>query len=232
MAWVGYTRHDALHAIDRAAQVTPKTFISEKIKTFNSTIRQLKASAGRCLFYSSVSKDSLHIRVYADASFAGNDDLSSQLGFIIRLCDSSHRAHVLECSSKKSKRIVRSVLEGEIYAFAEGFDRAFVLRHDLQTIFRRNISLHMFTDSLQMFDVVTKGSHTTEKRLTIDIVSARQSYNREEISQVGLVASENNIADGLTKEKPNDALNKLLDSGFDLNPVRKWIVRTPARSLL
>ena len=121
------------------------------------------------------------MRVYTDASFAGNDDLSSQVGFIILLCDRSDRAHILEYSSRKSKRAVRSILGGELQAFASGFDQAFILRHDLETIFRMKISLHMLTDSLQIFDVITKGSSTTEKRLMIEIASARKCCNRHKI---------------------------------------------------
>ena len=78
-----------------------------------------------------------------------------------------------------------------------------------------------------MFDIITKGSSTTEKWLMVDIVFSRHCDNREEISHVGLVSLENNVADGLKKELPNDALEKLLDAGYDLNTVRKWIVRTP-----
>ena len=76
-----------------------------------------------------------------------------------------------------------------------------MLRHDLETIYEMEILLQMRTDSLQMFDVVTKASSTTERRLMIDIAAARESYNREEISNVGLIMSEHNIADGLTKEQ-------------------------------
>ena len=69
--------------------------------------------------------------------------------------------------------------------------------------------------------MITKDSSTTEKGLTIDIASARECYNRQEISNVGLVASEHNIADGLTKETPNNALENLMSSGYDHNPVKK-----------
>ena len=114
----------------------------------------------------------------------------------------------------------------------EGFDRAFVLRHDHQIIFTQDIPLRTFSDCLEMFNMVTKGSYTTEKRVMIDIVSARQSNNREEIYPMGLVSSENNVANGLPKEYPNEALDIVLDSGFDLNLVRKRTVKTPASSLL
>ena len=103
-------------------------------------------------------KKSLHMRVYTDASFAGNDDLSLQLGFSVLLCNISDRAHTLEYSKGKSKKLVRSILGGEVYDFASCFDRAFTLRHDLETIFTMKIPLHILIESLQMFDVITKGS--------------------------------------------------------------------------
>ena len=81
-----------------------------------------------------------------------------------------------------------------------------MLGHDFETIYQTEIPLKIRTDSLQMIGVVTKASSTTERRLMIDIAAARESYNREEISTVGLVLSEHNIADGLTKEVPNQAL--------------------------
>ena len=68
--------------------------------------------------------DTLHLRVYSDASFASNDDSTSQLGYIILLCDANDRCHVLSFSSKKSKRNVRSIMAGEIYALSAAFDHA------------------------------------------------------------------------------------------------------------
>ncbi len=59
--------------------------------------------------------------------------------------------------------------------------------------------LIMFTDSKQLFDFITQASHTTEKRLMIDVAAAREAYYRHEISNVGLIAGEDNIPDCLTK---------------------------------
>ena len=64
----------------------------------------------------------------------------------------------------------------------------------------------------------------------IYIAAARESYNREEISNVGLVMSEHNIADGLTREYPNEALKDHLRTGFDRSPVQQIIVWTQASS--
>ena len=101
----------------------------------------------------------------------------------------------------------------EIFALADGFDRAFMLRHDLETIYSKRIPFYVFMDSKQVFDTITKASRTTERRLLIDIAAAQQAYNRHEISNIGLVASEDMIADSLTKTRSGSSLMKLLTSG-------------------
>ncbi|CDF40899.1 unnamed protein product [Chondrus crispus] len=116
-------------------------------------------------------------------------------------------------------------MAGEIYAFAEGFDDVFAIRHTLEKLYKRKIPITMLTDSKQMFDVITKASHTAEKRLMIDIAASREAYNKHEISNVGLVLSEHNIADGLTKVNRCKALEEVVKTGFDKNPVQQWIFR-------
>lgn len=71
----------------------------------------------------------------------------------------------------------------------------------------------------------THSGSTTERRLMIDIAAAREFYTREDISNVGLVSSEHNMADGLIKQKQNKALEDLLRTGKDTNPVQQWIIR-------
>ena len=104
---------------------------------------------------------------------------------------------------------------GEIFALADGFDRAFMIRHDLENIYCKKIPLYVLTDSKQVFDTITKASKTMERRLLIDIAAARQAYNREEISNLGLVASKNMIADDLTKTMRASSLIKVLETGKD-----------------
>lgn len=159
--------------------------------------------------------------VYTDASPANNDDLSSQLGFIALLCDNNDYAHILDYSSKKSKRAVRFIHGGDVYAFADGLERAFMLRQELKTVYNRITPLQILTDSLQMFDVNTKASPTTERRLMIDIVAVREAYKLQEISNVRLVHSEHKSADGTTKIKLKKALEELLKAGMDTNPVQR-----------
>jgi hypothetical protein len=67
-------------------------------------------------------------------------------------------------------------------AFADGFDAAYSLKHDLQTVQKRSVDILMYTDSLSLFDVITKSSTTAEKRLMIDVVVVREAYDRMEIA--------------------------------------------------
>lgn len=65
----------------------------------------------------------------------------------------------------------------------------------------------------------------------IDIASDRECYIWQEVSHVGLVASEHNIADGLKKEHPNNSLGKLVNSGYDHKHVKKCVHRTLPHSV-
>jgi hypothetical protein len=61
-----------------------------------------------------------------------------------------------------------------LIAFAEAFDRSFVLKSDLEDMLNMRIPIRMYTDSQSLFDVISKGSMTAERRLQIDIALARK----------------------------------------------------------
>lgn len=50
--------------------------------------------------------------------------------------------------------------------------------------------MQLFTDSTQMFFVVTRGKRPTEKRFAVDITAAHQGYLDFEIDRFGLVPRE------------------------------------------
>lgn len=210
-SWMLHSRPDMACYANRAAQVTEKTYGPDKIRELNTGIRKVKETPMKGLSYGPMKNDELHLRVYADASFSTNDDLSSQLGFITLLSDNEGQCHILDYSSKKSKRVVRSIMGGEVCAFMDAFDSVFTLAADLELIYARKLHIYMFTDSKQLFDAMIKGKRTQEKRLMVDITAARQSYKRFEIHRVGLVRGTDNPADGLSKIKDNGALDRLLD---------------------
>ena len=192
--WFAHIRPDLCCAINRAAQVTRETFQKRRIEELNNATSRVCSSRNLGLQIGSFDRCSLHLRCYADASLASKDDLCSQLGYFILLCDADDHCHILDYASCKRKRVVRSIMGGEIYAFAEGFDSVYAIKHTLEKVYRQVLPINMLKDSKQMFDVITKASHIAEKRLMIDVAAAREAYNRHDISNIGLAVSRNNIA--------------------------------------
>lgn len=135
----------------------------------------MKATDSWALHYRPLERSSLRLKVHADASLVSYDDDSSQLGYLILMSDGLGACHVLSYNSKKSRRVVRSITAGDVYAFANAFDEAFVLKYDLEKIYGQHIPLITLTDSKQLFDVISRASHPTEKRLMIYTAAAREA---------------------------------------------------------
>lgn len=222
---MGHTRPDLSSRISKLAQVGEKNFDAGTILDHNALVRRAKDGRDQSLRYLPLDCKTLQLRAYADTSFAGNADLSSQVDNVVLLCDASGRSHVLSYNNRKCKRVVRSAVAGEVYALSAALDEAIVLRYDLEKLYRQHIPLTIYTDSKQAFDVITRPTHPTEKRLLIDIAGLRESYARREISSLGLVATEHNVADGMTKLRCGGALDCLLKTGIDTTPVAQWVVR-------
>lgn len=111
---------------------------------------------------------------YSDVGFTGNHDLSSQLGRIVLMMDDHNSAVPILYQSYKLRRVTRSVLAAEVIAFSDLFDDAFALRTHLEGLLDRPVPIHLLTDSKSLFDILTHGMQTFEKRLMLDIHAARQ----------------------------------------------------------
>jgi hypothetical protein len=83
----------------------------------------------------------------------------------------------------------------------------------------------MYTDSLSLFDVITKSSTTAEKRLMIDLVVVRDAYDRMEIEQLAFLRTYYIPAVALTKVSRNTYLETILTTGTIDHPVAQWVVR-------
>ena len=106
-------------------------------------------------------------------------------------------------------------------------DDAFTIRSQLQQALRRDVVMHLLTDSKCLFNIIGKSSRTSEKRLMLDISATRQAYKHKQISNIGFVRSERNLADGLTKPKIGKALYDLCHSGRHQIQVEQQIIRDP-----
>jgi hypothetical protein len=62
------------------------------------------------------------------------------------------------------------------------------------------------TDSYSLYECLVKLRTIKEKRLMIDIMALRQSYERRELTEVRWINRQDNPADVMTKATPNKML--------------------------
>lgn len=116
-------------------------------------------------------------------------------------------------------------MAGEVIAFSDMFDVAVTLAEELRTIYKRSVPLHLLTDNKALFDIISKGSRTSEKRMMLDIAAAREGFRDRVILDIGFVRSNDNLADGLTKPMQQAALQRVLKSGNLQTRAEQWVIR-------
>ena len=227
LAWLANTRPDCLFEISQLAQVTQEIFGTSKREVIKRLNKAVKYAVEHrvSIKIPRLNKRYLRILGFSDASFANNADFSSQLGHICFLSDDTGSVVPINFKSYKSKRITRSVMAGEVIAFSDLFDIAATLSKELGAIMRKTIPVQLFTDNKSLFDVISKGSRTSEKRTMLDIAAAREGFRDRIISDIGFVRSSQNLADGLTKSMSQAKLREVLVSGNLQVVPEQWIVR-------
>jgi hypothetical protein len=216
---------EASFSLSYAAQITDPTW--KDAQALNACLKQQKA--GKALTMVKLDESSLRLITFCDASFANNHDMSSQIGFVIVLADKHDNANIIHWQSVKCRRVTRSVLASELYAFAFAFDTAATLKSTTEQLFpgcRQGIPLIMATDSKSLYDCLTKLGTTKEKRLMIDLMCLRQAYERREITEVIWIKGEMNPADAMTKDKKVcDALTRLIETNKVNVKPESWVDR-------
>jgi hypothetical protein len=215
---------DARPAVSQLAQTTIETFDRSSLVLANKIIKYLKSNVDLFLRYPKLDKSTLRLLAYSDASLHNNADLSSQLGYVILLSDATGLCCILSFRSFNSRRVARSSMAAETMAFADTFDAAFAIKHDLESMIGKFVPLLILTDSRPLFDVLICAKFTTEKRLMIDISAAREGFTRRDITNVCLIRSEHNVADAMTKLASNAALLHILKSNRVNHPIEQYVV--------
>lgn len=105
-----------------------------------------------------------------------------------------------------------SAISGEFIAVSDLF-LATTIALELSRLFERRIPVQVLTDGKFLFDGISRGSRTPEKRMKLDIAAARDCFKNKIISDIGFVCSDSNIVDELTKRMHQHALQELLSDG-------------------
>ncbi|EKD14183.1 polyprotein [Drepanopeziza brunnea f. sp. 'multigermtubi' MB_m1] len=150
----------------------------EDYKALNKVIQWLIDHPTRGIHYVPLDLRTAKLFVFVDRAFANNADLSSQIGFVAILGNEAH----------KCKRVTRAVLASELYAMSLGIDMAIAMSTTFAQITAQlrilNFLVVVCTDSYSLYECIVKLGTTKEKRLMIDIMAIRESYERRELSEV------------------------------------------------
>ncbi|KHJ30532.1 hypothetical protein EV44_g3546 [Erysiphe necator] len=211
----------------------------EDVKYLNKRLKWQIENKHRGLNYIKVNLNSAKLFIFVDASFANNRDYSSQIGFIIALandkngeindCTFSISGNLIHWSSIKCKRVTRSVLASELYVTVHGFDSGMVIKTTLDNILKQlnlpQVPLILCTDSRSLYECLTKLGTINEKRLMIDVMALRQSYEQREITEIRWIDGRDNPADSMTKGTPCVALKNFIDTNTLKIRVDGWVER-------
>jgi hypothetical protein len=110
-----------------------------------------------------------------------------------------------------------------------GVDMAYAISTTLRMITNQlnlpTIPTIVCTDSYSLYECLVKLGTTKEKRLMIDIMALRESYERRELYEIRWINGLDNPADAMTKANPNHALQTLIDTNSLLVRVEGWVKR-------
>jgi hypothetical protein len=108
------------------------------------------------------------------------------------------------------------VLASEIYGIIGGVDIAIAINTTIKMITKQlefpQTLIVVCTDLYLLYKCLVKLGSTQEKRLMIDIMALRQSYERREITKIRWIDGKDNPADTITKSTLNKAFKKLIDT--------------------
>jgi len=226
---------EASYDLSVAAQHQNPT--EDDIRALNKRIEWQMKNMDRGIKYIALDLTRTKLFVFVDGSFANNKDFSSQIGHLIILANETStgteefeiKGNLIHYSSTKSKRVTRSVLASEIYGMVGGVDMAIAINTTIKMITEQldlpQTPTVVCTDSYSLYECLVKLGTTKEKRLMIDIMALRQSYERREITEIRWIDGKDNPADAMTKSVPNRALEKFLTTNHLPVRVDGWVQR-------
>ncbi len=110
-------------------------------------------------------------------------------------------------------------------AFADLLDDEFTIWSKIVHALGRAIPVHLLTDTKSLFEIISKGTRTSEKRIILDIHAAREAYQTRKIPNISFVRSNEKITDVLTKSKIQKSLLRMLTTDEHEVIGELWILR-------
>ena len=122
--------------------------------------------------------------------------------------------------------MTRNVLTFELYDMNYKFDIKAMLKTTVKKMLQFDILLIICINFKSLYECFVKLKIIYEKRLMIDVMNFRQSYEKREIIEIRWIDENNNSVDFMTKIKTSSILKILIDSNrINLNAIQ-WIERS------
>ena len=235
---VGQTRPDLAAAT--SLYMGGKPTVNHLVQ-LNKLVREAKSSEDWGLTFQPIDLEKAKILVFSDSSWANAAELKSQAGFMVFVAGAEvcqvrgDMANLVDWRSHRIKRQCRSTLAAETMAMDAAMDAGIFARELLGEILIKTyhpvhsgrlpctfMPVVAATDCRSLYDLLVKDgplSATQEKRLAIDLVGLKEAAaefdpEQEKLKEVfHWVATDNQLADHLTKVKPSHLLRELLSQG-------------------
>ena len=147
-------------------------------------------------------RGSLTLVGWSDAAYGKlSEDGRCRLGYIIGLMSSSLSGpcHVLQWTSKFTRKLVKSSLGGEVYAFSEMVDHMALIREFYTPFVGLSPGMVGLEDCESLFSHLRTKRMITEKYLVRHFLSIQQSLDNNELDNIYWLPGTENPADGMTK---------------------------------
>ena len=101
-------------------------------------------------------------------------------------------------------------MSSEVISFSDFSDVALTIAKELEVLSRKRMPVQLLTDRKSLFQVLSKWTRTTEKRMMIDIAASLEFFRHKIISDILFARTKNNDADGPTKVMKQAVLQNIL----------------------
>lgn len=187
LSWTTHTRLEVPGKAAILAQGSKESFCQSHVSQLKKSIQLIKKKPRIRLIIHRIDMDYLKIISHAVSLFANLPDRKKKLGFVVLLTDKTGRVNWLHFRIYKWKSVVRPVLVGETHASVDAFDGAYAIRHVLEDMIMKTVTLSLVTGSDSLLKVIILSSTTTKRLLMFDLKAGREPYQESRIDNMGWI---------------------------------------------
>jgi hypothetical protein len=112
------------------------------------------------------------------------------------------------------------------------FDAESIIKSIIEKILNiLSLSMILLTNSRSLYDCLVKLEITIEKRLMMNLMCLRQSYERREIAEIRWIDENINSINAMTKYNSCQTLTKLIDTNIIDLRTTEWVKKVNERTV-